>query len=207
MKALNWLFIICSIALPLLELISHVLFIILSDFKTQYLFWAAIIFTFLQPLAYASLFTINMFSSLQDFKSTKTDDEHIAVYYLRALIFIPIYSLLMMLWLLGAFEKLNKETIHLFKLEFMKMLTVENSFWVQIWFEFILTSVPMAFVISSSESYMKEFGIIGGISLALTCLMVIKNGIMLVWFVSERLFEGRESNMRMSWSDGSEVMK
>lgn len=147
-KVIYWVFIITNLFLPLLEMISHVIFIIIASIKSYYIFRSAIVVISIQPVLLFWTFLVTGLNSLRFIE--KSDEDHLVFYILWTLIFTPIYTLLMQSKLLPAFECLNKNVIHLFKLEYLKLVNIENCYRVQIFIELIGCSIPMCFVIVSS---------------------------------------------------------
>jgi len=56
----------------------------------------------------------------------------------------------MELKLFAAIDCLNKNLIKMFKLDYLKMVDLENSYRIQIFSELFLQSIPMSFIIISS---------------------------------------------------------
>lgn len=116
---------------------------------------------------------------------------------MKSLLLSPVYALLMWIKIFPGVSFVNEWIVQTAKLRNFKLLSLENSYRVQIFIETFAESIPMLVVLVTQQTSPKEnFSAIGIISIILSVLLILKNGTMIVLFVSNRAFEQIDSAMR-----------
>ena len=185
------LFLTIGAILGVLDWITDIIYVGVTDFKYNGIKMAGIGFILLQPMLLCFLFAVYGLTHPNADKDWKVRMKYL---YLS-----PLFCLLMYFKLLPTYQKLYNWFSRRFKIDIednnMAMFSIESFYRIQIFIELFLQNIPMM-TLQVTQNSEGGWTAIAVISFIIAISLFLKDATQVVSFTSHRLFDGIETPLR-----------